>query len=140
MLYQRLLQFFVASRCKSLSPKIIMIFHLIFRCYSQNVNCWSRCEFIRLRIQYGTKISKEIEYHSICGLNLILQYKKASAFCWCLFVFSACESRQHASEIKWKSIKWTTHHLNLSDFEVGASYELHSCLHRFHADRGIGYG
>ena len=48
---------------------------------SQNVNCWSRCEFIRLRIQYGTEISKEIEYHSIYGLNLILQYKKASAFC-----------------------------------------------------------
>ena len=32
---------------------------------SQNVNCWSRCEFIRLRIQYGTEISFEIEYHSI---------------------------------------------------------------------------
>lgn len=32
---------------------------------SQNVNCWSRCEFIRLRIQYGTEIFKEIEYHSI---------------------------------------------------------------------------
>ena len=32
---------------------------------AQNVNCWSRCEFIRLRIQYGTEISFEIEYHSI---------------------------------------------------------------------------
>ena len=32
---------------------------------SQNVNCWSRCGFIRLRIQYGTEISQEIEYHSI---------------------------------------------------------------------------
>lgn len=31
---------------------------------SQNVNCWSRCEFIRLRIQYGAEISTEIEYHS----------------------------------------------------------------------------
>ena len=29
------------------------------------VNCWSRCEFIRLRIQYGTEISKEVEYQSI---------------------------------------------------------------------------
>ena len=36
---------------------------------SQNVNYWnrywSRFEFIRLRIQYGTEISQEIEYHSI---------------------------------------------------------------------------
>lgn len=36
---------------------------------SQNVNYWnrywSRFEFIRLRIQYGTKISQEIKYHSI---------------------------------------------------------------------------
>ena len=40
---------------------------------SQNVNCWNRCEFIRLRIQYGREISKEIENQSICNLRRELQ-------------------------------------------------------------------
>ena len=49
---------------------------------SQNVNCWSRCEFIRLRIQYGTQISLEIEYQSIKTFQGTFLYGR------CLFLSS----------------------------------------------------
>jgi len=45
---------------------------------SQNVNCLSRCEFIRLRIQYGTEISQEIEYQSIICFKALSKLWKVS--------------------------------------------------------------
>ena len=57
---------------------------------SQNVNCWSRCEFIRLRIQYGTEISLEIEYQSIKTFQGTFLYGR------CLFLSSwskSCNTR-----------------------------------------------
>ena len=57
---------------------------------SQNVNCWSRCEFIRLRIQYGTEISLEIEYQSIKTFQGTFLYGR------CLFLRSwpkSCNAR-----------------------------------------------
>ncbi|MFC0234500.1 hypothetical protein ACFFIF_10900 [Vagococcus entomophilus] len=45
------------------SSKFYMAMENVVKLHSffQNVNCGSRCEFIRLRIQYGMEISSEIE-------------------------------------------------------------------------------
>ncbi|GMR71070.1 hypothetical protein NUITMVRA1_17480 [Aerococcus viridans] len=42
-----------------------MLIHEKYFRISQNVNFWRYYEFIRLWIQYGTEISKEVEYESI---------------------------------------------------------------------------
>ena len=49
---------------------------------SQNVNYCSRCEFIRLRIQYGTEISSEIEYHSYKRFQALLGFPRGAFFLW----------------------------------------------------------
>lgn len=51
---------------------------------SQNVNRWSRCEFIRLRMQYGTEILQEIEYHSTETFQTLSHCEKVSFFVYLL--------------------------------------------------------
>lgn len=65
---------------------------------SQNVNYWNRCEFIRLRIHYGTEISQGIEYHSITMFQDTFQI-----FGECLFLcFWVCFFQANHSVLSYK--------------------------------------
>ena len=58
---------------------------IIYLYIFQNVNCWSRCEFIRLRIQYGTEISREIEYQSIVSFQDTFHFLEGVFFLYFLY-------------------------------------------------------